>query len=397
MATGMLVAPPGQIIVGRDPSRASLVIQHPSVSSQHATVILDRMAVIDHSSTSGTYVGPTRIPAGTPTPIEAGAILAFGPVPVQVQLLVRLGQAPRVPLGIERHHDVSRASGGAAGAARSAAAQVGGQAGARAGAGRTRGRGGRQEEQDRPRPARLRARGGRGEEHRPHAGQRHRHLAPAGVEPARAAPPHRGAALRRGSRQRQRHLRARPPHRPRAEGAGPERGEDLHRPHASADRAERERRRRDRPGGVRRRSLGRAAPSTRSRPGACCWRCPTATTPPRDEGAARQRVVQGAPRRHDRADGPLGRGQDHAAPRPQRLSPPVQRHRPHQRGGPLQHLRQPPRIHRLRPPGRPRPRRADRLRGGQVQRHASASRPTTATRRSTPASSRPSRTWAWRA
>jgi len=99
MTSGMLVAPPGQVILGRDPSRASIVIQHPSVSSQHATVILDRMAVIDHSSTSGTYVGTTRIPAGTPTPIDAGAILAFGPVPVQVQLLMRLGQAPRLPLG----------------------------------------------------------------------------------------------------------------------------------------------------------------------------------------------------------------------------------------------------------------------------------------------------------
>ena len=99
MATGMLAAPPGQLIIGRDPTKASIVIQHPSVSSQHATVIVDRMMVIDHSSTSGTYVGASRIAAGTPTPIEAGAILAFGPVPVQVQLLVRLAQAPRQPAG----------------------------------------------------------------------------------------------------------------------------------------------------------------------------------------------------------------------------------------------------------------------------------------------------------
>jgi ABC-type multidrug transport system ATPase subunit/pSer/pThr/pTyr-binding forkhead associated (FHA) protein len=99
MATGTLSAPPGQIILGRDPSKASIVIQHPSVSSQHATVTLDRMMVIDHSSTSGTYVGTSRIPAGTPTPIEASGILAFGPVPVQVQLLLRLAQAPRQALG----------------------------------------------------------------------------------------------------------------------------------------------------------------------------------------------------------------------------------------------------------------------------------------------------------
>jgi ABC-type multidrug transport system ATPase subunit/pSer/pThr/pTyr-binding forkhead associated (FHA) protein len=99
MATGMLVAPPGQIILGRDPSRSSIVIQHPSVSSQHATVAVDRMVVIDHNSTSGTYVGTTRIPAGTPVPIDPNLILAFGPVPVQVQLLQRLAQAPRPALG----------------------------------------------------------------------------------------------------------------------------------------------------------------------------------------------------------------------------------------------------------------------------------------------------------
>jgi ABC-type multidrug transport system ATPase subunit/pSer/pThr/pTyr-binding forkhead associated (FHA) protein len=102
MATGTLPAPPGQIILGRDPSKASIVIQHPSVSSQHATVIVDRLLVIDHSSTSGTYVGTARIPSGTPTSIDPGAILAFGPVPVQVQLLTRLAQAiaaaPRQPL-----------------------------------------------------------------------------------------------------------------------------------------------------------------------------------------------------------------------------------------------------------------------------------------------------------
>jgi ABC-type multidrug transport system ATPase subunit/pSer/pThr/pTyr-binding forkhead associated (FHA) protein len=93
LTTGTLNAPPGQLILGRDPTKASLVIQHPSVSSQHATVTLDRMMVIDHSSTSGTYVGTTKIAPGTPTPIDPNGILAFGPVPVQVSLLMRLAQA----------------------------------------------------------------------------------------------------------------------------------------------------------------------------------------------------------------------------------------------------------------------------------------------------------------
>jgi len=93
IATAMLQPPPAQLLIRRDPPKSSLVIQHPSVSSQHATVALDRMMVIDHSSTSGTYVGKDRIQAGTPTPIDPNGLIAFGPVPVQVSLLMRLIQA----------------------------------------------------------------------------------------------------------------------------------------------------------------------------------------------------------------------------------------------------------------------------------------------------------------
>ncbi len=95
MAQGTQQAQPGQLLIGRDPARASLVIAHPSVSSQHATAMLDRMMVVDHGSTSGTYVGPTRIQPNTPTPIDPNGIIAFGPVPVQVGLLMRLAQAAR--------------------------------------------------------------------------------------------------------------------------------------------------------------------------------------------------------------------------------------------------------------------------------------------------------------
>jgi len=94
-ATGSLAPPPGQIVIGRDPARASLVLQHPSVSSQHATVTLDRMMVIDHNSTSGTYVAAQRIAPGAPTPVDPQGVIAFGPVPVQVALLMRLAQAGR--------------------------------------------------------------------------------------------------------------------------------------------------------------------------------------------------------------------------------------------------------------------------------------------------------------
>jgi ABC-type multidrug transport system ATPase subunit/pSer/pThr/pTyr-binding forkhead associated (FHA) protein len=95
MTHGTLAPPPGQIVIGRDPGRASLVVQHPSVSSQHATVALDRMMVIDHGSTSGTYVGTSRIAPSQPVPIDPSGQIVFGPVAVQVGLLMRLWEATR--------------------------------------------------------------------------------------------------------------------------------------------------------------------------------------------------------------------------------------------------------------------------------------------------------------
>ncbi len=93
MAVGQQSAAQGQLVIGRDPTQTSLVMQHPSVSSLHASVALDRMMVTDHDSTSGTYVGGTRIAPSTPTPLPADGAVYFGPVPVQTSLLVQLGQA----------------------------------------------------------------------------------------------------------------------------------------------------------------------------------------------------------------------------------------------------------------------------------------------------------------
>ncbi|MFO0548883.1 MAG: FHA domain-containing protein [Polyangiaceae bacterium] len=95
MAVGQQQAQRGQLLIGRDPGRSSLVIQHPSVSSQHATVMVDRMLVIDHGSTSGTFVGTSRakIVPNQPTPLEPNGIVAFGPVPIPVGLLGQIVQA----------------------------------------------------------------------------------------------------------------------------------------------------------------------------------------------------------------------------------------------------------------------------------------------------------------
>jgi ABC-type multidrug transport system ATPase subunit/pSer/pThr/pTyr-binding forkhead associated (FHA) protein len=89
MSPGDLEAPPGHVVVGRDAARASLVLAHAAVSGQHATVMLDRMTVVDHASTSGTWVGGRQLLPSQPTPIESNGIVAFGPVPVPVSVLAR--------------------------------------------------------------------------------------------------------------------------------------------------------------------------------------------------------------------------------------------------------------------------------------------------------------------
>jgi ABC-type multidrug transport system ATPase subunit/pSer/pThr/pTyr-binding forkhead associated (FHA) protein len=88
MSAGQLAnVPRGTLVIGRDPTRASLVIGHPAVSSQHATVMLDRMMVQDNGSTSGTYLGGQPIPPNQPVPLDPNGVVAFGPVPVPVMLL----------------------------------------------------------------------------------------------------------------------------------------------------------------------------------------------------------------------------------------------------------------------------------------------------------------------
>ncbi|MEO6419478.1 MAG: FHA domain-containing protein, partial [Polyangiaceae bacterium] len=96
MSPGTLQAPRGHVVIGRDAARATLVIAHSTVSSQHATVMLDRMMVVDHGSTSGTYLLGQQIPPNQPVPIDPNGIIAFGPVPVQVSLLVQIAQAVAV-------------------------------------------------------------------------------------------------------------------------------------------------------------------------------------------------------------------------------------------------------------------------------------------------------------
>ena len=92
MGRGSLAVPPGQIIVGREAARASLVIGHATVSGQHASVALDRMMVTDLGSTSGTWVHGKRIPPNQPFPLDMGGVVSFGSVTVAVALLAELAR-----------------------------------------------------------------------------------------------------------------------------------------------------------------------------------------------------------------------------------------------------------------------------------------------------------------
>ncbi|MCU0691612.1 MAG: FHA domain-containing protein, partial [Polyangiaceae bacterium] len=105
MERGTVAAPTGHLIIGRDPARCTVAIRHASVSSRHATVMLDRMQVVDEGSTSGTYLGSGRISPNTPTSMDPSAYVAFGPVVVSVGVLGRLARAvagaqpvPQVPV-----------------------------------------------------------------------------------------------------------------------------------------------------------------------------------------------------------------------------------------------------------------------------------------------------------
>jgi ABC-type multidrug transport system ATPase subunit/pSer/pThr/pTyr-binding forkhead associated (FHA) protein len=128
MQKGELASAPGKIVFGRDAARANIVIQHPNVSGQHASVTLSPLAVVDHGSTSGTWVAGARLQPEQPQPLDAGALVALGPIPLPIPLAIQLGQAlsggaqPQVQFG------PAAGSPGSGAAIAAAAAQGGGAA-----------------------------------------------------------------------------------------------------------------------------------------------------------------------------------------------------------------------------------------------------------------------------
>jgi ABC transport system ATP-binding/permease protein len=77
----------GELRIGRDPTRNELVVQHPNVSGQHASLGRAPLSIADRGSTSGTFIDQERLPGNQLTPIGPGAIVRLGPVPFTVTLL----------------------------------------------------------------------------------------------------------------------------------------------------------------------------------------------------------------------------------------------------------------------------------------------------------------------
>ena len=84
MQPGSLPPAAGQIVFGREAARAHVVLQHASVSGQHATVTLNPLSVTDHGSTSGTWIAGNRLPANQATALDPNGLVAIGPIPVPV-------------------------------------------------------------------------------------------------------------------------------------------------------------------------------------------------------------------------------------------------------------------------------------------------------------------------
>jgi ABC-type multidrug transport system ATPase subunit/pSer/pThr/pTyr-binding forkhead associated (FHA) protein len=95
---GKLAPHSGPLRLGRDPSQNDVVVHHPNVSGQHASLARKPLSITDNGSTSGTWLGKERLLQGTTSPLGPGAVVALGPVPFTQMLLEELVAAlPEVP------------------------------------------------------------------------------------------------------------------------------------------------------------------------------------------------------------------------------------------------------------------------------------------------------------
>jgi ABC transport system ATP-binding/permease protein len=83
----------GEIRLGRDPARNDIVVQHPIVSGQHASLSRSPLSITDRGSSSGTFLDQERLPKDASRALPGGAIVRLGPVPFLVSLLEELSRA----------------------------------------------------------------------------------------------------------------------------------------------------------------------------------------------------------------------------------------------------------------------------------------------------------------
>jgi len=105
--TAVPMAAPGQVVVGRDPSRANVVVSHPTVSSLHLRVDLQSRTLTDLGSKSGTFDrNSQRLPANAPVPIDMAGGYSLGAVWIPSQVLLEMAGAP-VGQGAPPPHNMS--------------------------------------------------------------------------------------------------------------------------------------------------------------------------------------------------------------------------------------------------------------------------------------------------
>jgi ABC-type multidrug transport system ATPase subunit/pSer/pThr/pTyr-binding forkhead associated (FHA) protein len=119
LAKGDRPAHEDDIRIGRDPSQNDIVVQHPNVSAQHASLRRAPLTITDQGSTSGTWLGKLRADKGSPLPLQPGAAVALGPVPFAFTLLRDLSAAlaPPEPARVAEQAPVIQASSALAPAA----------------------------------------------------------------------------------------------------------------------------------------------------------------------------------------------------------------------------------------------------------------------------------------
>ena len=93
--TAVPMTQPGVLIIGRDPSRAHVVVSHPTVSGAHLQVDLNARSATDLGSKSGTFDRNTqRLPPNQPVPLDTGAGYSLGAVWIPTAVLAELASSP---------------------------------------------------------------------------------------------------------------------------------------------------------------------------------------------------------------------------------------------------------------------------------------------------------------